>query len=187
MRKVSSLNDVSVAVDRLTTQTDYANIVIVKDNIADVITVAGNVVDVNTVASISGEISSLAARKLAIDALYADQAALDSLYADKATLDSLYADKINVDTVATDIVKVNNYYDTYLGEGTTNPSTRRDGSPLLGGETFTNTSYTPARYMYYDINTATWLEASDTYRRSEVDAADSVVTGNSLAFAIALG
>ena len=63
----------------------------------------------------------------------------------------------SVDTVATDIVKVNNYYDTYLGEGTTNPSTRRDGSPLLGGEQFFNTQ--ARKMLVFYANTGVWIQS----------------------------
>jgi len=112
MRKVSSLVNSSVAVDRLTTQTDYDNIVKVKDNLPAINTIALNVADLVSVETIHAEIVSLYSDKVKLDSLYADKVtldgiysskvAIDSLYVDKAALDSLYADKVTLDSIFAD-------------------------------------------------------------------------------------
>jgi len=164
-----------------------SNVNIIALNIQDIIDVNTNSTNVNIVAADITSVNTAAGDILAIVSVANDKVTIDSIYADKATLDRLYAsidnlDRVftsidnldtvkasigNVDTVATDIVKVNNYYDTYLGEGSSDPAARRDGSALLGGELFFNTTLNEMRV--YENG---WL--SITYGYSQADLQKSI-------------
>lgn len=110
MRKISSLASAEVAVDRLTTQTDYDNIVKVKDKLPEITSVADNIAQVVNVESMATEIASLHSDKATLDSLYADKATLDSIFADKTALDSIFADKAKLDSLINDKATLDSLY-----------------------------------------------------------------------------
>ena len=71
----------------------------------------------------------------------------------------------NVNTVATDIIKVNTYYDTYLGEYSSDPTTRRDTSALQVGDLYFNTADKEMRVY----NSSGWVSISALLNGGQID------------------
>jgi len=110
MRKISSLASAEVAVDRLTTETDYDNIVKVKNNLPAINTIAPSVPDLISLETIHDEIVSLYSDKVKLDSLYTDKGALDGIYSSKAAIDSIFANKAALDSLYADKAKLDSLY-----------------------------------------------------------------------------
>lgn len=136
-----------------------ANVDTVATHIANVDTVAGHIANVDTVAGIDTDVTT-------VSGIAADVSAVAANNADVSTVAANIAD---INTVADNIVDVTNFADVYLGPKATPPTTRNDGSALMQGDLYFNTT---SKVMYVWTGTS-WLQAAVQGSTREVFTATS--------------
>ncbi len=139
MSKRSSFSPLDIQMDNDVKAT-YQDIKTVADNVDVVSTVSSNITDIQNVNANISNIDAVTNDLTNINDVAGDLTNIDAVNSNKTNIDTVATSIININTVGTDIVKVHNYYDTYLGEGTTEPTTRRDDSALQHGDLFFNTT-----------------------------------------------
>jgi hypothetical protein len=123
---IASVNGVVGALVAINTVSDnIVDVNTVADNIADVNTVSDNIADVNTVAGSITDVNTVA------------------------------GNIADVNTVADNITDLSNFSGVYYGPSATDPTTRRDGSPLQVGDLYFST-VTNAMRAY---NGSAWRES----------------------------
>ena len=89
-----------------------------------------NLTNINAVVANETNINSVATNETNINAAVANQ----------TNINAVFANETNINTVATNLADVTNFADVYIGPSATNPSTRTDGSALVNGDFYFNTS-----------------------------------------------
>lgn len=97
---------------------------------ADVTTVAGDSADIATVAGIAGDVTTVAG-------ISAD---VTTVAADAVDIGAVAAIAADVSTVATNVADVTNFSDVYYGASSSDPALRSDGSALVEGDLYFNTT-----------------------------------------------
>jgi hypothetical protein len=127
-------------------------------SIADVNTVAGNIVSINTVSTNIVDVVAVADNMADVNTVAADIANVNTVAANIADVVAVADDIVDVNTVADNLVDVTNFAGVYYGGSTSDPATRRDGSPLQNGDLYFNTS--TSRLRVFSETAGVWLEGN---------------------------
>ena len=103
-------------------------------------TVVANTGSINTVAGNTAAINAVAGNTAAINAVAGNTAAINAVAGNTAAINAVANSIADVNTVAGNVTDVTNFADVYYGPSATDPSTRRDGSPLQEGDLYFNTA-----------------------------------------------
>jgi hypothetical protein len=122
----------------------------VADNVVNVVAVADNVSNINAVFTNASNITAVAGNESNINAAVANEnnitsaatneTNINAAVANQTNINAVVANETNINTVATNLADVTNFADVYIGPSATNPSTRTDGSALVNGDFYFNTS-----------------------------------------------
>jgi hypothetical protein len=127
-------------------------------SIADVNTVAGNIASINTVSTNIVDVVAVADNMADVNTVAANIANVNTVAANIADVVAVADDIVDVNTVADNLVDVTNFAGVYYGGSTSDPATRRDGSPLQNGDLYFNTS--TSRLRVFSETAGVWLEGN---------------------------
>ena len=128
----------------------------VASDIASVNTVAGSIALVNTVAAADADVGTVAGSIASVNTVADDIAAVTTVAGISADVTAVAGISSDVTTVATNLTDVTNFSDVYLGPAASSPATRNDGSALVVGDLFFNTTAEQMRVW----DGAAWIAAS---------------------------
>lgn len=155
---------------------DIASVNNVSGNIGEVIIVATDISNVNTVAADITNVINVSTNMDNVLIVATDIANVNTVAANIANVNAVGADITNVNLVADKINDVNSYARTYYGSLASDPTTRPDGSEMLSGDLYFNTTVKEMRV--YDGTV--WKTVADTYTRTEADDRFVNVTGDTI-------
>ena len=139
---------------------DLTAIGITNSNLTNINKVAAIDTDVTSVADIDVKVTAVADNTSNINAVFANASNINAAVANENNITSAVANETNINavvanetnislvaavdsdiaTVAANIADVTNFADVYIGPSATNPTTRTDGSALVNGDFYFNTS-----------------------------------------------
>lgn len=112
----------------------------VSDHTTDIRTVSTNISAVTGVSANMSEVLALSQELPTLQAVAADLDDIVLVSSMQADITALLGIKTDISTVAANVADVTNFADVYYGPSSINPSTRRDGSPLVTGDMYFNTA-----------------------------------------------
>ena len=130
--------------DIQTLATDLIAVNTVSTSIANINIVAPSITDVNTTATSIASVNTVATNIDNVNATGPNIANVNLTAGSIASVNTTATNIADVNIVATNISDVTNYADTWYGPKATEPTSRNDGSPMLVGDSYfdTTTNYT---------------------------------------------
>ena len=118
------------------------NVTTVADNDANVTIVANVSPKVTTVADNVVNVVAVADNASNINAVFTNASNINAVVANETNINLVAAVDGNITTVANNLTDITNFADVYIGPSATTPITRNDGSALVNGDFYFNTSNT---------------------------------------------
>ncbi len=116
-----------------------ANVTTVAGVSANVTTVAGIAANVTTVAGIAANVTSVAGNATNINAVAGNATNINTVAGISANVTTVAGIAADVGVVADNVADITNFADVYYGPSATDPTMRRDGSPLQAGDFYFDT------------------------------------------------
>ena len=102
--------------------------------------VADNTSNINAVFTNASNINAAVANETNINSAVANETNINAVVANETNINLVAAADGNITTVVNNLTDITNFADVYIGPSATNPTTRNDGSALVNGDFYFNTS-----------------------------------------------